>query len=89
MPWDPRINAGSNSRSGYSYCSRAIRQHGKAAVHLPYPSPRIESGCRYGGHPWVRLLDRTARGVEPTMYGRALMKSGMLILMILDKALRR
>ena len=37
----------------------------------------------------VRLLDRTPRGVEPTMYGRALLEGGVAVFDELRKSVKR
>ena len=56
----------------------AVAQHGsmaKAAAHLSVSQPAISKAIAEMEHVLgVRLLDRTAHGVEPNLYGRALMK---------------
>jgi DNA-binding transcriptional LysR family regulator len=56
----------------------AVAQHGsmaKAAAHLSVSQPAVSKAIDEMEHVLgVRLLDRTAQGVEPNLYGRALMK---------------
>src|SRR3974390_85696 len=50
---------------------------GKAAVQLSVSQPAVSKAIANMEHTLgVRLLDRTALGVEPTLYGRALLKWG-------------
>ena len=61
----------------------AVTQHGsmaKAAVHLNLSQPAVSKAiaaleCTLG----VRLLDRYPQGVDPTPYGRALLKGGIAV----------
>ena len=49
----------------------------KAAQHLAVSQPVVSAAIADLEHAiGVRLLDRTRRGVEPTIYGRALLKHG-------------
>lgn len=51
---------------------------GKAALHLSLSQPAISKAVAdLEGALGVRLLDRTRSGVEPTLYGRTLLKWGM------------
>jgi DNA-binding transcriptional LysR family regulator len=52
----------------------------KAAVQLNISQPAVSKTIAAMEHALgVRLLDRNARGVEPTVYGRALLKRGLAI----------
>jgi DNA-binding transcriptional LysR family regulator len=52
----------------------------KAAVQLSMSQPAISKAIAEMEHTiGVRLLDRTSQGVEPTPYGRALLRSGTAI----------
>ena len=49
----------------------------KAAQHLAVSQPVVSAAISDLEHAiGVRLLDRSRRGVEPTIYGRALLKHG-------------
>ena len=51
----------------------------KAAEHLRVSQPAISKTISDLEHTLgVRLLDRTRRGVEPTIYGEALLKRGLI-----------
>ena len=51
----------------------------KAAQHLAVSQPVVSAAIADLEHTiGVRLLDRSRRGVEPTIYGRALLKHGMV-----------
>ena len=51
----------------------------KAAQHLAVSQPVVSAAVADLEHAiGVRLLDRSRRGVEPTIYGRALLKHGMV-----------
>jgi len=53
---------------------------GKAAAELAVSQPAISRAIADMEHTFgVRLLDRTAQGVEPTLYGRALLKWGAAV----------
>ena len=53
---------------------------GKAAAELAVSQPAISKAIADMEHTFgVRLLDRTAQGVEPTLYGRALLKWGAAV----------
>jgi DNA-binding transcriptional LysR family regulator len=71
----------------------AVAEHGgmaKAASHLNLSQPAVSKAIgameRTLG---VRLLDRNAQGVEPTIYGRALMESGVAVFDELNQSLKR
>ena len=50
----------------------------KAAAHLGISQPAVSEAIADLEHTFrVRLLDRSSRGVEPTVYGRALIKRGV------------
>ncbi|HKA78775.1 MAG TPA: LysR family transcriptional regulator, partial [Xanthobacteraceae bacterium] len=50
----------------------------KAAAHLGISQPAVSEAINDLEHAFgVRLLDRTPQGVEPTIYGRALVKRGL------------
>ena len=52
---------------------------GKAAAHLGVSQPVVsEAIADLEATIGVRLLDRSPRGVEPTLYGRALLKRGQV-----------
>ena len=52
-----------------------MRHHGKAAEQLAITQPAVSKAISDIEHTLkVRLLDRTAHGVEPTVYGRSLLK---------------
>jgi DNA-binding transcriptional LysR family regulator len=61
----------------------AVAQWGsmaKAAVHLSTSQPAISKAIADMEHTLgVRLLDRTAQGVEPNLYGRALLKRAVSV----------
>src|ERR1700704_3221794 len=53
---------------------------GKAAERLAISQPVVSKAIADMEHALgVRLLDRSQRGVEPTPYGRALIKRGVVI----------
>src|SRR5713226_5830508 len=52
----------------------------KAAVHLNISQPAVSKAIAALEHTLgVRLLDRSPQGVEPTVYGRALLKGGIAV----------
>ena len=61
----------------------AVAQSGsmaKAATHLRVSQPAISKAIADMEHTLgVRLLDRLAQGIEPTIYGRALLKSAAAV----------
>src|SRR5262249_28111921 len=61
----------------------------KAAAHLSVSQPAVSKAIADIEHTLgVRLLDRTAQGVEPTEYGRALLKGGLGVLNVLRQVVR-
>lgn len=53
----------------------------RAAIQLSISQPAISKAIADMEHTLgVRLFDRTSQGVEPTLYGRALLKSGVAVL---------
>src|SRR5712692_12022510 len=53
---------------------------GKAATHLAVSQPGVSKVIADMEYMLgVRLLDRNSQGVEPTMYGRALLTSGLAV----------
>ena len=57
------------------------RNMAKAAKHLAISRPAVSKTIADLEHTLgVRLLDRTSRGVEPTLYGRALLKRSLAVL---------
>jgi DNA-binding transcriptional LysR family regulator len=53
----------------------------KAAQHLAISRPAVSKTIADLEHTLgVRLLDRTAQGIVPTLYGRALLKRGVIVL---------
>lgn len=65
------------------YIVQALAEHGsmaKAAEHLAISHPVISKAIAELEHTLgVRLFDRNARGVEPTIYGRELLKCGVAV----------
>ena len=63
---------------------QAVAEHGsmaKAAEHLAISHPVISKAIAELEHTLgVQLFDRNARGVEPTIYGRELLKCGIVSL---------
>src|ERR671922_1599787 len=52
-----------------------------AAKHLAISRPAVSKTIADLEHTLgVRLLDRTPRGIVPTLYGRALLKRGLIVL---------
>jgi len=81
MPYDPRIRRRLRLRDLDTLM--AVSQTGsmaKAALHLSISQPAVSKAIaemeRTLGY---RLLDRTARGVELNLYGRALLKCGTAV----------
>jgi DNA-binding transcriptional LysR family regulator len=68
----------------------AVAQWGsmaKAADHLAISQPVVSKAIAELEHVvGVRLLDRGPYGVEPTLYGRALLKRSIAILMTSERA---
>jgi DNA-binding transcriptional LysR family regulator len=76
MPWDPRVRRRLKLRDLDTLV--AVAQCGsmaKAAAHLAMSQPAVSMAIADIEQTLgVRLLDRTAQGVEPNLYGRALLK---------------
>ena len=76
MPWDPRIRRRLKLRDLDTLM--AVAQWGsmaKAATHLSVSQPAVSKAIADMEHTLgVRLLDRLAQGIEPTLYGHALLK---------------
>jgi DNA-binding transcriptional LysR family regulator len=79
IDWEDRIGRRLKLRDLHVYF--AVVQCGsmaKAAVQLGVSQPTVSEIIADLEHTFgVRLLDRVARGVEPTMYGNALLKRGI------------
>ena len=61
----------------------------KGAAHLGMSQPAVsEAIASLEGTLGVRLLDRSSRGVEPTIYARALLKRGDVIFDELKQGIR-
>jgi DNA-binding transcriptional LysR family regulator len=78
IDWDTRI--GRRVRLRDLHILFAVVQYGsmaKAGVHLGMSQSAVSQAIAAIEHTLdVRLLDRTSRGVEPTMYGGALLRRG-------------
>jgi DNA-binding transcriptional LysR family regulator len=78
VDWDSRI--GRRVRLRDLHILFAVIQYGsmaKAGVHLGMSQSAVSQAIAAIEHTLdVRLLDRTSRGVEPTMYGSALLRRG-------------
>jgi DNA-binding transcriptional LysR family regulator len=78
IDWDSRI--GRRVRLRDLHILFAVVQYGsmaKAGVHLGMSQSAVSQAIAAIEHTLgVRLLDRTSRGVEPTMYGRTLLRRG-------------
>jgi DNA-binding transcriptional LysR family regulator len=79
MPWDARVRRRLKLRDLDTLL--AVVQWGsmaKAAFHLSISQPAVSRAVADMEHALgVKLLDRVAQGVEPTLYGRALLKSAV------------
>src|ERR1044072_7942286 len=78
MQWDQRIGRRLKLRDLHILMSVAqCGTMGKAAEQLAITQPAVSKAISDIEHTLkVRLLDRTAYGVEPTIYGRSLLKWG-------------
>jgi len=76
MPWDQRMRRRLKLRDLDTFI--AVARWGSmasAASHLAVSQPAVSNAIAGMEHTLgMRLLDRTAQGVEPTIYGRALLK---------------
>ena len=81
MPWDYRIRRRLRLRDLDTLLVVAERgSMAKAAAQLSISQPAISKAIADMEQTLgVRLLDRTSQGIEPTIYGRALLKSGLAI----------
>jgi DNA-binding transcriptional LysR family regulator len=81
MPWDARVRRRLKLRDLDTLL--AVAQWGsmaKAAKHLSVSQPAVSRAIADMEHALgVKLLDRVAQGVEPTLYGRALLKSAVAV----------
>ena len=79
IDWESQIGRRLKMRDLHVFFTVAQRgSMGKAAVELGVSPPTISeiiSDLEHGLG--VKLLDRSARGVEPTLYGRALLRRGL------------
>src|SRR6202167_3703705 len=79
IDWEGRIGRRLKLRDLHVYF--AVVECGsmaKAAARLRVAQPTVSEIIADREHTFgVRLLDRFARGVEPTVYGRALLKRGI------------
>lgn len=79
--WDNRI--GKRLRLRDLHVLLTVVQHGsmaKAAQHLAVSQPAVSKAiCDLEHTLGVQLLDRSPRGVEPTLYGGALVKRGLTV----------
>lgn len=81
MQWDERIGRRLKLRDLHILMSVAqCGTMGKAAEQLAISQPAVSKAIADIEHALkVRLLDRTAHGVEPTLYGRSLLKWGVAV----------
>jgi DNA-binding transcriptional LysR family regulator len=81
MQWDDRIGRRLKLRDLHVFMS--VAQHGsmgRAARHLAVSQPVVSKTITDLERTFkVRLVDRTARGVEPTLYGGALLRWGTVV----------
>src|SRR4051794_29459087 len=81
LDWDARI--GGRVRLRDLHILLAVAQRGtmaKAAAQLGVSQPAVSEAIAGLEHALnVRLLERGRRGVEPTIYGHALLKSGRAV----------
>lgn len=90
LQWDSRIGRRLKLRD--LHILAAVVQWGsmaKAASHLAMSQPAVsESIANLEDALRVRLLDRSARGIEPTPYAHALLKRGLVVFDELRQAVR-
>jgi len=81
MPWTDRIGRRLNLRDLHILLAVAkFGSMGKAATELAISQPSVSKAIAGVEHAvGMRLLDRGAHGVEPTIYGRALLKCGVAV----------
>jgi DNA-binding transcriptional LysR family regulator len=90
IDWESQI--GRRLRLRDLHVLHAVVQHGsmaKAAVQLGVSQPAVSEVIADLEHALgVRLLDRSSRGIEPTMYGNALLKRSMTVFDELKQSIR-
>ena len=81
MPWNDQIRRRLKLNDLHILLTVARRgSMGKAATELALSQPAVSKSVAYMERTLgVRLLDRTAFGAEPTLYGRALLKWGAAV----------
>jgi DNA-binding transcriptional LysR family regulator len=81
MPWTDRIGRRLNLRDLHILLAVAKSgSMGKAAAELAMSQPSVSKAIAAVEHAvGLRLLDRGVHGVEPTIYGRALLKCGVAV----------
>ena len=81
MPWTDRIGRRLNLRDLHILLAVAKSgSMGKAAAELAISQPSVSKAIAAVEHAvGLRLLDRGAHGVEPTIYGRALLRCGVAV----------
>jgi DNA-binding transcriptional LysR family regulator len=81
MQWHERLGRRLKLRDLHTFQTVAqCRSMAKAAAYLAVSQPAISKAIADMEHTLgVRLLDRTSRGVEPTAYGQALLRSGVAV----------
>ena len=81
MPWTDRIGRRLNLRDLHILLAVAKSgSMGKAAAELAISQPSVSKAIAAVEHAvGLRLLDRGAHGVEPTVYGRALLRCGVAV----------
>jgi DNA-binding transcriptional LysR family regulator len=81
IEWESQIGRRLKLRDLHVFCSVVQRgSMAKAAAHLGVSQPAVsEVIADLEQELGVRLLDRGTRGVEPTIYGRALLKRGTIV----------
>src|SRR5262249_14729136 len=68
------------TRPAHSACRREIRQHGKSGRRSRHFAALVSKTIAEVEHAvGLRLLDRGAHGIEPTIYGRALLQCGVAV----------
>src|SRR5262245_49693597 len=81
MQWTDRIGRRLNLRDLHIVLSVAkCGSMGKAAAELAISQPSISKAIADVEHTvGLRLFDRLPHGIEPTIYGRALLKCGLAV----------
>ena len=89
-PWDDRIGRRLKLRDLHILLTVAqCGSMGKAAARLAVSQPAVSKAIAEMEHTLqVRLLDRTAHGIIPTLYGRALLKWGLAVFDDLRQAVK-